>query len=96
MLIVGPSVFSRFTLVKSQTLTEPTNGKTVAEERVKHRVGGPAKRTEKGRKVAKVALKENDGSIKNVIALTMLPDAEERLGKSVSFTSTRIKNEKDL
>ena len=40
------------------------HGNTVAEEKVKHRVSGPARRVEKGRKVAKVGLEENGWSIK--------------------------------
>ena len=57
-MTVVSGVFSRFTLVKSQPSTRPTNGKTVAKERVKHRVSGLEKRIEKARTVAKVVLKE--------------------------------------
>ena len=79
-------------MVKSQPLTEPTHGKTVAEERAKHRVSGPAKRTEKGKKCGKGVLKENGGVIKRVIVLNMLPDAEERLGNLCFSTSTTTYN----
>jgi len=60
---VALGVLSRFTLVKSQPSNELTNGKTVAEERVKHRVSGPARSTEKERTVAKVVIEEHGDSI---------------------------------
>ena len=44
-------------MVKSQPSTGPTNGKTVAKERVKHRVSGLEQRIEKARRVSKVVLK---------------------------------------
>ena len=43
---------------ESQPSIEPTNGTTAAEEKVKHRVSGPAQKTEKGRKVARVVPKK--------------------------------------
>ena len=64
--------------------------KTVAQEKVKHRVSGPAQRTGRGRKVAKVVLQESGGFIKIVVVLSMLPIAEGRLGVSVLSTSTTM------
>ena len=65
-----PWSVSRSTLVESQHVIEPTSGKTAAEERVKHRVSGLVQKTEKDRKVARVALQESVGFIERVIVLT--------------------------
>ena len=91
MTTVVHGAYARFTLVLviPRPTVIPLSGKVVPEAKVKNRVSGHEKRTEKGKNGCQT--KGNGEFTKNVnVVAILLPDVEERVGIVVLSTATAI------
>ena len=85
---VVPGAYSRSTSATLTPSVNPLSGRLVAETQVQNRVSGHEMRIERDEKVVQ---KENGAFIrKGDEAANLLPDVEEKLGKSVLFMSTMM------